>query len=83
MHGAIHRLWFSLRGRLALCAVIAILGMSVSALQVFYSSMQNAREKILEQYTAVGSQMQRALTEAFSEYELVARMVGYSTAVQT
>ncbi len=82
MRSKLKKIWFSLTGRLMICLVASLIGMATITVQSFWNSWQESQNEAYEEFIVVGSKMQDELTDMFDSYETVARMVGYSTAVQ-
>lgn len=78
----LRKTWYSLSGRLMVCLLVAVAGMTAVTLQAFVGSWQESRDQIYEDFAVVGDKMQSELSLTFTGFENVAGLVGYSSAVQ-
>lgn len=78
----LRKTWHSLSGRLMVCLLVAVAGMTAVTLQAFFGSWQDSRNRIYEDFAVVGDKMRSELSLTFTGFENVASLVGYSSAVQ-
>ncbi|MDL2233929.1 hypothetical protein LJC63_10195, partial [Ruminococcaceae bacterium OttesenSCG-928-L11] len=83
MHPSVPRIWSSLRGRLLLAFFIALLGMLTITLYTFYNFQNITRNQIFSSFETVSTEMEKRIEMGSQECENVARMTGYSSAVQS
>lgn len=74
--------WNSLSGRLIVCLVFAILGMSIVIVHSFFTSWIQMKEDTYNSFQSIGEKMQETLIQNLDEYSEVTRVAGYSTTVQ-
>ncbi|WP_305116555.1 sensor histidine kinase [Acutalibacter muris] len=74
--------WLSLNGRLKLCLIAAIIGMTLSAFMALQSSWQDSRNEAYEEFSVTSATLLEEFTQQFDAYENAAQMVGYFTSSQ-
>ncbi|MDR1655588.1 MAG: histidine kinase [Treponema sp.] len=76
------RLWHSLNGRIRICLVISILGMTAASLYAFVSTWISVHTEVYRFFYTAEDQLRMRMESYFDEIENIARRVGYSLTVQ-